>query len=102
MKKALIKSLQEISDFAELKDCDLEDISSRGLVHDHIKLGNTGWVARIPRGNQLGLSSEDYLNLQKEIYSVMAQSGATPEIFGIIKPNSGLPHGALILSLIHI
>ena len=100
MKNKLIKYLAEIDAFADLKENDLTEIDSRGLAHDHIKLGDTGWIVRIPRGNQLDMDDADYLNLQKGIYEAMSASGATPDILGVIQPNADLPHGALIVEYI--
>ncbi len=100
MKTSLLKSLSHMGAFSNLTEKDLSDIDSRGLAHDHVKLGKTGWIARIPRGNQLGMEPADYLNLQKDIYAAMGKSGVTPDILDAIAPNDDFPNGILIVEYI--
>ncbi len=72
-------------------------LSSSGLSHDHIRLGESGWLLRIPRGNQLGMAPEAYLALQTDCFTIAAQSGHAPNIAGILPPQGALPDGALVV-----
>lgn len=93
-------SLQKFEAFSGLKPEDLSLMKGRGLAHDHINLGDTGWLLRVPRGNQLGMGDADYLALQENIYASMAASQSTPQVMGVIEPGENLPHGALIVERI--
>jgi thiamine kinase-like enzyme len=83
--------------FAKVRPDVLTPLSSNGLAHDHIRIGTTGWLLRIPRGNQLGLSDQDYLTLQYECFTTAARSGHVPQIAGILQTSSELPHGAMVV-----
>ena len=96
----IAKHLNQFEMFNGIANNDLEPIDSRGLAHDHLKIGQSGWILRVPRGNQLDMNDKDYLELQKSIYSEMAASGAAPKIHAVINPNHDLPHGALIIEYI--
>ncbi len=78
----------------------LKPLVSSGLTHDHIVIGDSGWLLRVPRNNQLGLSPDDYLLQQKACYDEAEKSGVTPACLGIIAPSDDLPNGALIIQYI--
>lgn len=101
MNEALLRQIIKITDFACMQLSDLHPIASRGLAHDHIRLGETPWIARIPRGNQLGMDADEYLDLQYSIYERMEPSGVTPKPKGLIRPSKDLPNGALIIEYIN-
>lgn len=88
---------QAAPDLGSVRTEDLQPLPSLGLSHDHIRIGNSGWLLRIPRGNQLGMDAADYLQLQATCFDIAAQSGHAPSIKGIIQPNDALTHGALIV-----
>lgn len=95
---ALKDGLHQITpDLKSIRPEDLQILSSAGLSHDHIRIGNSGWLLRIPRGNQLGMNATDYLDLQESCFSMTARSGHAPSIKGILPPSEILPHGALIV-----
>lgn len=98
--KNILQHLHKIEPFQDLELSNVTEIHSRGLAHDHVKLGDTGWILRIPRGNQLGMTDEAYLKLQNTIFQRAAASKRTPDILGTIVPNDDLPHGALIVQYI--
>lgn len=79
---------------------DFKPLASSGLTHEHILIGQTGWLLRIPRNNQLGMSSVDYLNHQKKIYTLAKQSGVTPDCLDFVPPSESLPQGALVVQYI--
>ncbi len=82
-----------------INPAELRFLKGTGLNHDHIVLGDSGWLARIPRGNS-GMSSQDYLSQQEALYSAAAPSLHTPELLAAIAPADDLPHGALIVQRI--
>lgn len=95
----------DLSKIAQLLDThiateDLKPLASSGLTHDHIIIGTTGWMLRIPRNNQLGLSPEEYLQQQKSCYDAAEKSGVTPSCCGVIHPSADLPNGALVIQYI--
>ena len=67
-----------------------------GLNHDHLVLGQSGWLARIPRGNN-NPDSDAYLKQQEAIYRAAAASKHTPELLTALAPMEDLPHGVLIV-----
>ncbi len=100
MKKYIIDQLKDDAEFKALKTDDLMLLQGGGLSHDHIFLGDTDWLLRVPRANQLGMSSEEYLLLQKECYERVSVSGHAPSIKQLIPPSGSLKNGALVIQKI--
>ncbi len=79
-----------------VKPGDLHFLKGSGLNHDHVVLGNSGWLARVPRGNTW-MTADEYLSQQETVYSAAAASRHTPPLLTVIRPEDGLAYGALIV-----
>ncbi len=75
-------------------------LPDKGLAHDHVRLGNTPYLLRIPKQSQLNLPPEDNLQYQAACFQRAQASGHTPPFFGQLAPNDALPLGALIVGYI--
>lgn len=75
-------------------------LNSGGLAHDHVLISGTDWLLRIPRGNQLGMEPDAFLDLQTACFSNAALSGVCPPIIGALPPAPELPDGALIVKFV--
>lgn len=97
-REALKQHLDDaVPDLRTVHPNNFQPLSSNGLSHDHIRLGESGRLLRIPRGNQLGISASEYLTLQTMCFAIASRSGHAPHIYGSIVPNEYLPHGSLIV-----
>ena len=81
-------------------DMPLVPLPDKGLAHDHVHLLGTGWLARIPKQSQLGLTAQDNLNYQRACFERAAASGHTPALHSVLPPSGGLPRGALLVQAI--
>lgn len=79
---------------------DLHPLPDTGLAHDHVRIGDTGTLARVPKQSQLGLAAADNLDYQAACFARTAASGHTPRLHEKLAPDDGLPMGALIVDLI--
>ena len=86
--------------FRDLAPEDLRPLADTGLAHDHVRLGRTGWLARVPKQSQMRLNAADNLAYQAACFAAMAPSGHTPRIHGTLPPDPDLPMGALIVEAI--
>ncbi len=75
-------------------------LPDKGLAHDHVRLQGTGWIARIPKQSQLGLTAQDNLDYQRACFERAAVSGHTPALHGVLPPSTHLPRGALLVQAI--
>jgi thiamine kinase-like enzyme len=80
----------------QVNPVDLRLLGGSGLQHDHVVLGQTGWLARIPRGNNTP-DSVAYMARQGDVYATAMHSLHTPELAAAVAPTDGLPRGALIV-----
>jgi hypothetical protein len=78
-------------------DQPLVPLPDKGLAHDHVRLQGTGWLARIPKQSQLGLSAQDNLDYQRACFERAAASAHTPALHGVLPPSEQLPRGALLV-----
>ncbi|MFW2355292.1 hypothetical protein [Hydrogenophaga sp.] len=78
----------------------LVPLPDKGLAHDHVRLQGTGWLARIPKQSQLGLTAQDNLDYQRACFERAAASGHTPTLYGVLPPSTHLPRGALLVQAI--
>ena len=78
----------------------LVPLPDKGLAHDHVRLQGTGWLARIPKQSQLGLTAQDNLDYQRACFERAAASGHTPVLHGVLPPSTHLPRGALLVQAI--
>ena len=91
----------------ELRECllqirvqDLTAMPGKGLAHDHITLGYTGLLLRIPRQSQLALNASDNLQYQAGCFARMFASGHTPACYAVLPPSEQVPMGALLVERI--
>lgn len=76
---------------------ELTPLADTGLAHDHIAIGDTGTLARIPKQSQLDLAAEENLDYQATCFSRASASGHTPHLHDALAPDNALPMGALIV-----
>ena len=76
---------------------DLSIVSTKGISHDHWRIGTTGLVLRIPRMNQWGMGAGDALRYQEIAFRRASESGCTPRFSARLEPDEPLPLGALIV-----
>lgn len=81
-------------------DQPLVPLPDKGLAHDHVRLQCTGWLARLPKQSQLGLSAQDNLDYQRACFERAAASGHTPVLHGVLSPSAHLPRGAFLVQAI--
>lgn len=76
---------------------DISVLSTKGISHDHWRIGQTGLVLRIPRMNQWGMEPQTALAYQKTAFQRAASSGHAPNCIETLPPSLALPRGALIV-----
>ena len=79
---------------------DLVPMRDKGLAHDHIRIASTGWLARVPKQSQMGLTAAANLAYQAACFRRAAAGGHVPQLFDVLAPSASLPHGALIVEVI--
>ncbi|MBN43436.1 MAG: aminoglycoside phosphotransferase [Alphaproteobacteria bacterium] len=75
----------------------LSVLSTKGISHDHWRVGDSGLVLRIPRMNQWGLNAADALIYQAAAFDRAAASGHVPKCRAVIDPSDAFPRGALLV-----
>tara|TARA_A100001037_G_scaffold238642_1_gene218099 strand:+ start:344 stop:1411 length:1068 start_codon:yes stop_codon:yes gene_type:complete len=78
----------------------LSPLPDSGLAHDHVRIGETGALARVPKQSQLGLEAAANLEYQAACFERAAASGHAPRLHDRLAPGADLPMGALIVDLI--
>ena len=76
---------------------DLSVLSTKGISHDHWRIGETGLVLRLPRMNQWAMEPQDALTYQRTAFRRAAASGHVPDCIDTLPPSVALPRGALIV-----
>jgi len=79
---------------------DLHPLPDTGLAHDHVRIGDSATLARVPKQSQLGLAAAENLDYQAGCFARTAESGHTPRLHEKLPPDDQLPMGALIVDLI--
>ena len=79
---------------------DLQPLPDTGLAHDHVRIGDTGTLARVPKQSQLGLAAAENLDYQAACFARASASGHVPRLHEKLAPDAALPMGALIVDLI--
>lgn len=79
---------------------DLSVLSTKGISHDHWRVGTDALVLRIPRMNQWNLSADAALAYQTAAFKRAAASGRTPVCREVLSPGPELPRGALLVDQI--
>ena len=87
-------------DFTTLQAVDLHALPTTGLAHDHIRLGDSGWLARVPKQSQFGLAALDNLRYQAACFRRASACGHAPRLQRVLLPCTELPLGALIVEYI--
>lgn len=83
--------------FADLALAQLQPLPTTGLAHDHVRVGATGLLLRVPKQSQLGLAAAANLAYQAACFQRAAASGHTPRLHGTLPPDAELPMGALLV-----
>jgi len=78
----------------------LHPLPDKGLAHDHVRLCDSGTLARVPKQSQLGLAAAENLAYQAACFARAAESGHAPRLHYTLAPGDGLPMGALIVEAI--
>lgn len=81
-------------------EADLQPLPDTGLAHDHIRLGTSGWLARVPKQSQLALPAEANLRYQQACFERASASGHTPRLHAVLPPDALLPRGALLVECV--
>ncbi len=81
----------------DIDGSDLEVLTTKGISHDHWRIGATGLILRIPRMNQWGLAAGDALTYQETAFRRASESGCTPLCVASLAPDETLPRGALVV-----
>lgn len=76
---------------------DLSVLSTKGISHDHWRIGGTGLVLRLPRMNQWNMEAREALTYQQTAFQRAARSGHTPDCHAVLPPSLALPRGALVV-----
>jgi hypothetical protein len=83
-----------------INDQALSVLTTKGISHDHWRLGDSGLVLRIPRMSQWGMAPDEQLNYEATAFTRAAASGHCPTLRDIVPVCETLPRGALIVDLI--
>ena len=94
---ALWAALRRDGRFADLARDALEPMPVKGLVHEHVRIAESGLVLRVPRLSQFALEPEANLDYQQACFERAQPSGATPGLHGVIPVEARIPYGALIV-----
>ncbi|WP_425403232.1 phosphotransferase [Hwanghaeella sp.] len=94
---ALAAAVSTLSGFVPVTAEELIPLPTTGLAHDHIRIGGTAMLLRVPRQSQLALAARDNLAYQAACFRRMEPSGHTPKLFAVIDPVPDIPMGALVV-----
>jgi thiamine kinase-like enzyme len=83
--------------FTTVANARCEALADKGLAHDHVRLVGTGWLARIPKQSQMGLSAERNLAYQSACFERASAAGFAPALRACLPPSEHLPRGALLV-----
>jgi len=75
---------------------ELQVMPGKGLAHEHITLGDSKLLLRIPKQSQLALNAQDNLHYQATCFARMLPSGHTPACHALLPPSAQLQMGALL------
>jgi hypothetical protein len=95
--ETLTQCLRADARFADLRDGELQPMAVKGLAHEHFRLGDRGWVLRVPKQSQFALSAHDNLAYQAACFARVSASGHAPELGAVLPPGPDLPMGALVV-----
>ena len=100
--ECLHRALSKYAIFSQLKKDDLNVVTTKGLVHDHVLLKSDNhsdyqMVVRVPRLSQFGLEPKENLKYQAACFSAASPSNHTPKLILVVEPSANLPMGALVV-----
>lgn len=78
---------------------DLKPLPTKGIAHHHVRIGASGYIARVPRPVQFAADAgpDAYIRYQAASFARAAPSGRVPRLVAAIMPASDLPLGALVI-----
>ena len=97
---AALKALRGLDGFRDVPDGALRRLRVKGLFHDHLRIGGTGHVLRLPRASQFGLAPLANLAYQRACFARAEPSGCTPALAGTLAPRPGLAFGGLVVAFV--
>jgi aminoglycoside phosphotransferase (APT) family kinase protein len=95
--QALAAALAGVPGLAGIGPADLKKLPDKGIAHDHLRIGTTGLLARVPRLAQFATNGDAYIRYQEASYRRARASGRVPGLIAAIAPGPGLPLGALVI-----
>lgn len=78
----------------------LVPLPDTGLAHDHVTIGETGTLARVPKQSQMGLEPSANLAYQAACFERASASGHAPRLHDVLPPDGALPMGGLVVEKI--
>ena len=75
-------------------------LTTKGISHDHWRIGDSGLVLRVPRMSQWGMAPNQQLTYEATAFQRAAASGHCPRLQDTVPVCETLPRGALIVDLI--
>ncbi len=78
----------------------LSVLTTKGISHDHWRIGDAGLVLRVPRMSQWGMAPDRQLAYEATAFERAAASGHCPQLHDTVPVCDALPRGALIVDLI--
>jgi thiamine kinase-like enzyme len=76
-------------------------LSTKGITHDHWRIGNSNYVLRIPKMSQWGMKPDNQLAYESTAFQRASKSGHCPELIATIPICEKLPRGALLVEFIN-
>lgn len=75
----------------------LTRLRDKGLAHEHVRLGDSGLLARIPKQSQMRLDAARNLAYQAACFERAGPGGHVPRLHAVLPPSPALPRGALLV-----
>ena len=97
-RETLTRQLRQHPRFADLGDQELQPMAVKGLAHDHFRIGQRGWVLRVPKQSQFALPAADNLAYQAACFDRVSASGHAPALGAVLPPDDRLAMGALVVA----
>jgi thiamine kinase-like enzyme len=94
---ALLPALAQALEAAGIDPGTPELMPDTGLAHDHVRLGGTGWIARLPKQSQMQLAPAENLAYQAACFTRASASGHAPRLSAVLPPSDALPRGGLVV-----
>ncbi len=75
----------------------LYPLADHGLAHEHLRIGASGWLARLPKFSQMGLPPAEHLAYEHACFERAAPCGHTPRVGAVLSVTPSLPRGGLLV-----